>query len=164
MKYGTAQAGSDGSDVIRSILEETGDALSDRDAMSGVERAIDDFRGHSSAYGTAYKEWAKGNYVDDTGSTPQMRFTAPLYARPKEAGEVGTGANVCVWHDTHSTILHAALSPFIYALSRETWMGMAMTMTCAFCSTAHCWATGTLPMLLMAAGSAPGRRIITSSE
>ncbi len=99
IKYGTALAGSDGSDVIRSILEETGDALSDQDAMSGIERALDDFRGHRSAYGTAYKEWAKGNYVDDTGNTPEMRFTAPQYTRPKEAGEVGTGANTYVWHD-----------------------------------------------------------------
>lgn len=100
LKYGMANAGGDGSDVVRAILEELGEldnAASDRAAMLRIEQALDQFSFFRTGdYGDAYREFAKGNYVDDTGSSgrpPSLHTDAPLHPRWKEDGEMGLGGD-----------------------------------------------------------------------
>jgi len=98
-KYGTVIEGSYGSDVVRAILEELANVHTSRGAMLAIERALDRFCPRSSGYGKAYEEWAKGNYVDDTGNSPSMRAGAPLRPWWKEAGEIGWGGDKYAWHE-----------------------------------------------------------------
>ena len=112
VKYGSVEAGSDGSDVIRTILEELADVDSgSRSALTALERAVNQFRQAPGSYGQSYKEWAKGNYVNDTLAAVAMRAGAPLAPRRKESGEIAWGGNQFVWHDySFSTQMRGAVT------------------------------------------------------
>jgi len=112
VKYGSVEAGSDGSDVIRTILEELADVDSgSRNALTALQRAVNQFRQAPGSYGQSYKEWAKGNYVNDTLAAAAMRTGAPLAPRRKESGEGGWGGNQFVWHDySFSTQMRGAVT------------------------------------------------------
>ncbi len=112
IRYGSVEAGSDGSDVIRTILQELGGVDSgDRAAMTAVERAVNRFRQAPASYGQSYKEWAKGNYVNDTLAVAAARGGAPLAPRRKESGELAWGGNQFVWHDySFSTPMRGAVT------------------------------------------------------
>jgi hypothetical protein len=99
LKYGRVGTGSD---VVIAILEEMADLTrnsTNQSGMRAVERAVDGFRGGAAAVGQSYREWAKGNYVDDTGANPVLRSQAPRRPRWTEAGEFGWGRDKYTWHE-----------------------------------------------------------------
>lgn len=100
VKYGDASK--NGANVVLRIFSEMSQLTAqstDIQGMAAIDRAVDHFRGVVSSTGRSYKEWAVGNYVDDTSEPAVLRQGAPLSPRWTEAGDNGNGGNEYVWHN-----------------------------------------------------------------